>query len=146
MKRKSSLVKKTVVCFLRRRERSGSAEVGLRLLMASSKGRVEADSFRIKRWIKVSNIALRILFPNERRLCQRVFGSSSDISDKCFIQGCSELARILLYFADHFAKNSLEYQKTLHSGLKQSTLKKDCVEQLRITSSRGWRIWFTQME
>ncbi|KAL4364944.1 hypothetical protein HN51_024909 [Arachis hypogaea] len=65
----------------------------------------------VKKWIKVSNITLRILFPNERRLCDRVFGSSSDIWGECFMQVCSEWARDLLNFADQVAKNGLKYQK-----------------------------------
>ncbi|RYQ99242.1 hypothetical protein Ahy_B07g087148 isoform A [Arachis hypogaea] len=65
----------------------------------------------MKKWIKVSNITLRILFPNERRLCNRVFGSSSDIWGECFMQVCSEWARDLLNFADQVAKNGLKYQK-----------------------------------
>ncbi|MED6192434.1 hypothetical protein PIB30_010067 [Stylosanthes scabra] len=87
-----------------------SPQVESQLNVHQKKNKMEKE--RIKKWIKVSNIALRILFPNERRLCHRVFGSSFDISNKCFMQICSELARILLDFADHFAKNSLEYKKS----------------------------------
>ncbi|MED6107521.1 hypothetical protein PIB30_014815 [Stylosanthes scabra] len=45
-------------------------------------------------------------------LCNRVFRSSSDISGKCFLQLCSELAPSLLNFADYVAKNSLKYQQS----------------------------------
>ncbi|KAG4941893.1 hypothetical protein JHK87_045764 [Glycine soja] len=62
---------------------------------------------KIKKWIKASNIALKIFFPSERRFCDRVFfgfASASDFSFKefCRWKGCSEsstcLRRCVTYF------------------------------------------------
>nr|XP_025626451.1 exocyst complex component EXO70B1 [Arachis hypogaea] len=59
----------------------------------------------IERWINASNVSLRILFPSERRLCDRVFsgGSAADIA---FGEVCREPVTQLLRFADAVASHS----------------------------------------
>jgi len=60
----------------------------------------------IERWIKASNVALKILFPSERRLCDRVFSglsSSSAAADLSFMEVCRGSAIQLLNFADAVA-------------------------------------------
>ncbi|XP_025658763.1 exocyst complex component EXO70A1 [Arachis hypogaea] len=57
-----------------------------------------AQVSRIKKWIKYCNIVLKILIPNERVLCQQVFGEFSPISNKCFEQFCSQVKQDLLSF------------------------------------------------
>ncbi|TXG68729.1 hypothetical protein EZV62_003664 [Acer yangbiense] len=54
---------------------------------------------QIERWVKAANLALRILFPSERRLCDRVFFglSSADLS---FMEVCHGSSIQLLNFAD----------------------------------------------
>lgn len=63
----------------------------------------------IERWIKASNVALKILFPSERRLCDRVFSglsSSSAAADLSFMEVCRGSAIQLLNFADAVAIGS----------------------------------------
>ncbi|KAL2317428.1 hypothetical protein Fmac_031304 [Flemingia macrophylla] len=57
---------------------------------------------KIESWIKAMNLTVRILFPNERRLCDRRFPSSyaADIS---FSKVCKELTVGLLRFANTLA-------------------------------------------
>ncbi|KAK7321395.1 hypothetical protein VNO77_32006 [Canavalia gladiata] len=58
--------------------------------------------FRIRRWIKASNATLGILFPNERRLCDRVFEGFSSAADRSFTEVCREVTNHLLNFANAF--------------------------------------------
>ncbi|XP_004500325.1 exocyst complex component EXO70B1-like [Cicer arietinum] len=63
----------------------------------------------IERWIKASNVALKILFPSERRLCDRVFSglsSSAAAADLSFMEVCRGSANQLLNFADAVAIGS----------------------------------------
>ncbi|TKY56539.1 Exocyst complex component EXO70B1 [Spatholobus suberectus] len=57
---------------------------------------------KIESWIKALNVAVRILFPNERRLCDRVF-SSSYAADISFGKVCRELTISLLRFLNTLA-------------------------------------------
>ncbi|XP_047310302.1 exocyst complex component EXO70B1-like [Impatiens glandulifera] len=57
----------------------------------------------IERWIKASNVALRILYPSERRLCDRVFFGFSSASDLAFMEVCRGSATQLLNFAEAIA-------------------------------------------
>ncbi|KAJ6976014.1 exocyst complex component EXO70B1-like [Populus alba x Populus x berolinensis] len=60
----------------------------------------------IDKWIKAANVSLRILFPSERRLCDRVFyglGSGSDLS---FMEVCRGAVVQILNFADAIAIGS----------------------------------------
>ncbi|MED6192432.1 hypothetical protein PIB30_010065 [Stylosanthes scabra] len=87
-------------------------ELQLKVTRPSHELNKENDKERIMKWTKLSNIALRVLFPNERMICDRVFGSSSDISLKCFKQVCLELARDLVFFVDQVAANTVQYQQS----------------------------------
>ncbi|CAL0315602.1 unnamed protein product [Lupinus luteus] len=60
----------------------------------------------IERWIKASNVALRILFPSERRLCDRVFFGFSSAADLSFMEVCRGSTIQLLNFADAVAIGS----------------------------------------
>ncbi|KAK4274871.1 hypothetical protein QN277_018038 [Acacia crassicarpa] len=60
----------------------------------------------IERWLKASNVALRILFPSERRLCDRVFFGFSAASDLSFMEVCRGSTIQLLNFADAVAIGS----------------------------------------
>ena len=42
----------------------------------------------IEKWIKTSNVALKILFPSERRLCDRVFFEFASAADFSFMEVC----------------------------------------------------------
>lgn len=57
---------------------------------------------KIESWIKALNITVRILFPNERRLCDLVF-SPSYAADISFGEVCKELNISLLRFANTLA-------------------------------------------
>ncbi|PON77981.1 Exocyst complex protein [Parasponia andersonii] len=57
----------------------------------------------IERWIKGANVTLRILFPSERRLCDRVFFGFSSASDLSFMEVCRGSTIQLLNFADAVA-------------------------------------------
>ncbi|XP_010520187.1 PREDICTED: exocyst complex component EXO70B1 [Tarenaya hassleriana] len=60
----------------------------------------------IERWIKAANVALRILFPSERRLCDRVFFGFSSAADLSFMEVCRGSTIQLLNFADAIAIGS----------------------------------------
>ncbi|XP_061338669.1 exocyst complex component EXO70B1-like [Gastrolobium bilobum] len=60
----------------------------------------------IERWIKASNISLKILFPSERRLCDRVFFGFSSAADFSFMEVCRGSTIQLLNFADTVAIGS----------------------------------------
>ncbi|XP_050878675.1 exocyst complex component EXO70B1 isoform X2 [Lathyrus oleraceus] len=67
-------------------------------------GKTGFQDYMIGRWIKVFKVALRILFPSERRLYDLVFSESTSISsDICFTKVCHGSTRELLNFADLFA-------------------------------------------
>ncbi|KAK4791759.1 hypothetical protein SAY86_032172 [Trapa natans] len=54
----------------------------------------------IERWIKAMNVAVRIFFPSERRLCDRVFSGLSPTADLSFMEVCRGSMVQLLNFAD----------------------------------------------
>ncbi|KAI4315961.1 hypothetical protein L6164_023984 [Bauhinia variegata] len=60
----------------------------------------------IERWMKACNVALRILFPSERRLCDRVFFGFSSAADLSFMEVCRGSTIQLLNFADAIAIGS----------------------------------------
>ncbi|KAJ0021606.1 hypothetical protein Pint_32449 [Pistacia integerrima] len=61
---------------------------------------------QIERWVKAVNVALRILFPSERRLCDRVFFGFSSAADLSFMEVCRGSCIQLLNFADAIAIGS----------------------------------------
>jgi len=69
---------------------------------------------KIERLIKAMNIAARILFPNEKRLFNRVFRGSISSGEFHFRELCTELATSLLNSAlalanwSHFMRNTLQ--------------------------------------
>lgn len=60
----------------------------------------------IEKWIKAINVALRILFPSERRLCDRVFFGFSSAADLSFMEVCRGSTIQLINFADAVAIGS----------------------------------------
>lgn len=60
----------------------------------------------IERWTKAANVALRILFPSERRICERVFFGYPSASDLSFMEVCRGSTIQLLNFADAVAISS----------------------------------------
>lgn len=60
----------------------------------------------IRRWVKAVNVAFRILFPSERRLCHRIFAGLPAISDLSFSEACRGPAMQLLRFGDAIALHS----------------------------------------
>lgn len=60
----------------------------------------------IEKWIKAITVALRILFPSERRLCDRVFFGFSSAADISFMEICKDSTIRLLDFADAVAMGS----------------------------------------
>ncbi|KAB2607193.1 exocyst complex component EXO70B1-like [Pyrus ussuriensis x Pyrus communis] len=60
----------------------------------------------IERWIKSANVALRILFPSERRLCDRIFYGLSSAADLSFMEVCRGSTIQILNFADAVAIGS----------------------------------------
>ncbi|RDX76285.1 Exocyst complex component EXO70B1, partial [Mucuna pruriens] len=61
-------------------------------------------------WIKALSIAVRILFPNERRLCDLVFGRFTTSADFTFTEVCTELVTHLMSIANALANS---FRKTL---------------------------------
>ncbi|KAL6203505.1 hypothetical protein ACLB2K_027205 [Fragaria x ananassa] len=60
----------------------------------------------IERWIKAANVSLRILFPSERRLVDRVFYGLSSAADLSFIEVCRGSTIQILNFTDTVAIGS----------------------------------------
>ncbi|XP_027333706.1 exocyst complex component EXO70B1-like [Abrus precatorius] len=58
---------------------------------------------KIEKWIKALNVAVKILFPNEKKLCDRVFFGFSSATDTSLIEVCTKLTIRLLSFIDTFA-------------------------------------------
>ncbi|CAK8537900.1 unnamed protein product [Lathyrus sativus] len=70
-------------------------------------GKMGFQDYVIGRWIKTSEVALRVLFPSERRLYNCVFSdSTSASSDLYFSELCRGATIELLSFADSFANRS----------------------------------------
>ncbi|MED6199875.1 hypothetical protein PIB30_079932 [Stylosanthes scabra] len=61
--------------------------------------------FMVKRWAETSNVALKVLFPSERQLCDRVFFGLRSVADACFAEICRDSTTQLLNFADAFASD-----------------------------------------
>ncbi|GAB2242281.1 hypothetical protein Droror1_Dr00019056 [Drosera rotundifolia] len=61
---------------------------------------------QIERWSKAANLTLRVLFPSERRLCDRVFSGFPNAADRSFMKVCRGSAIQLLNFADAIAISS----------------------------------------
>jgi hypothetical protein len=66
----------------------------------------EEIKHEIVRWIKASNVALNILLPTERKLCDRVFFGFSSTADLSFMDVCRESTLQLLNFVDVIAIGS----------------------------------------
>ncbi|XP_057442235.1 uncharacterized protein LOC130733957 [Lotus japonicus] len=68
------------------------------------------DETGFGRWVKASNVALKILFPNERQLCDRILLGFSSAADFSFTEVCRGSVIQLLNFADVVAigKRSLQ--------------------------------------
>ncbi|KAL6195365.1 hypothetical protein ACLB2K_030984 [Fragaria x ananassa] len=60
----------------------------------------------IERWIKAANVSLRILFPSERRLVDRVFYGLSSAADLSFMEVCRGSTIQILNFTDAIAIGS----------------------------------------
>ena len=60
----------------------------------------------IERWIKTSNVALKILFPTEQKLCDWVLFGFSSTADLSFTDVYRESALQLLNFADAIGNGS----------------------------------------
>jgi len=61
---------------------------------------------KIERWIRTFNVALKILFPGERRLCDRIFCGFSSAADFSFMEICRESTIQLLNFVDYVSSGS----------------------------------------
>ncbi|KAK7300912.1 hypothetical protein RJT34_11763 [Clitoria ternatea] len=64
------------------------------------------QDYMIGKWIRVFKVAVRILFPTERKLCDHVFSEYSSAADLCFLEICHGATIKLLNFADAFASRS----------------------------------------
>lgn len=60
----------------------------------------------IEKWIKAINVALRVLLPSERRLCDRVFSGCLSAADLSFLEVCRGSIDQLLNFVDAVALSS----------------------------------------
>ncbi|KAI3987255.1 hypothetical protein MKX01_031739 [Papaver californicum] len=60
----------------------------------------------IERWMKGAHVALKILFPSERRICDRIFFGLSAAADLSFMEVCRGSTIQLLNFADAVAIGS----------------------------------------
>ncbi|MED6157494.1 hypothetical protein PIB30_023692 [Stylosanthes scabra] len=65
-----------------------------------------ALEFEVRNWISTSNLALKFLFPNERRLCERIFSGFTTVWDTVFTEICREFVIRQLNFAECFTFES----------------------------------------
>ncbi|KAF5197249.1 Exocyst complex component exo70b1 [Thalictrum thalictroides] len=65
----------------------------------------------IEKWIKGMNVALKILFPSERRLCDWIFFGLSVAADLSFMEFYRGIAIQLLNFADGVAISSISPER-----------------------------------
>ncbi|KAK7276068.1 hypothetical protein RIF29_17200 [Crotalaria pallida] len=70
----------------------------LMILQLSEFNSKEFQGSSIEKWMKASGIVLRILFPCERKLCDRVFFGFSSVADVAFMEVCRELTVGLVDF------------------------------------------------
>jgi hypothetical protein len=91
-------------CLVESLTRIGFKKLNIEDIQKLSWKEIEVD---LKRWIKASKVALKILFPTERR-CDRVFSgfSSTSTADLSFMDVCREFTLQLLNFADAIAIGS----------------------------------------
>ncbi|KVI03722.1 exocyst complex component EXO70B1-like [Cynara cardunculus var. scolymus] len=86
------------------------SRLGFLGLQNSSKALEDDDNdVEIEKWIKVINMAVRVFYPSERRLCDRVFGYSSATAaaaDLSFMDICMVSTMELLNFANGIAMGS----------------------------------------
>lgn len=86
------------------------SRLGFSGLQNSSKPLVDDDNdVDIEKWIKAINMAVRVFYPSERRLCDRVFGYSSataSAADLSFMDICRVSTMELLNFANGIAMGS----------------------------------------
>ncbi|KAK9057529.1 hypothetical protein SSX86_022365 [Deinandra increscens subsp. villosa] len=70
----------------------------------------EDDDIEIEKWTKAINMAVRVFYPSEQRLCDRVFGYSSATAaaaaDLSFMDACRVSTMELLNFANGIAMGS----------------------------------------
>ncbi|XP_027333397.1 exocyst complex component EXO70B1-like [Abrus precatorius] len=69
----------------------------------STMGLEALNMMDVENWITACKVTLRTLFPNEKRLCHRVFMGFSSAADISFKEVCEELTISLLSFGDAFA-------------------------------------------
>jgi len=93
------------ICFRRTCLEESLSRLGFQKLSIEGIKKVSWADFRdkIQRWIKASNVAFKILFPTERRLCDRIFFGLSSTADLSFMDVCRESTLQLLKFADVIA-------------------------------------------
>lgn len=75
----------------------------------SNKPVIDDDDIEIEKWIKAIKMAVRVFYPSERRLCDRVFGYSSATAaaaDLSFMDVCRVSVMELLNFANGIAMGS----------------------------------------
>jgi len=96
------------ICFRRGCLEESLSRLGFQKLSIEDVKKVSWKDFRdkIERWIKASNVAFKILFPTERRLCDRIFFGFSSTADLSFMDVCRESTLQLLKFADAIALGS----------------------------------------
>ncbi|GJT85883.1 exocyst complex component EXO70B1 [Tanacetum coccineum] len=67
------------------------------------------NDVEIEKWINAINIAVKVFYPSERRICDRVFGSGSGsgaVTNMCFMDLCRVSVMDLLNFANGIAMGS----------------------------------------
>lgn len=74
---------------------------------------------KIESWIKAVNVAVRLLFPNEMKLCNCLFRGSISSREFAFTEVCTELATSLLSTANALAKWSNFIPNTFQELLQE---------------------------
>ncbi|KAE9596064.1 putative exocyst complex component Exo70, cullin repeat-like-containing domain-containing protein [Lupinus albus] len=78
----------------------------LRRLQLSKFNSQESLTVVTHKWMIASIVALRILFPSERRLCDRIFFGFSSAANLSFMEVCRELTNHLLSLPNNLATES----------------------------------------
>ncbi|KAL4364948.1 hypothetical protein S245_023610 [Arachis hypogaea] len=85
---------------------------------------------RIRRWVKASNVVLRIVLPNERRLCDQVFLGFSSFADVTFMLFYSDVVTTLQKLANDFVTERRSSLTRLPSMVKVVGTLQDLIPEL----------------
>jgi len=130
------------ISFRREFLKESLSRLGMQKLSVEEVQNVSWQDFRDKigRWIKASNVAFKILFPTERRLCDRIFFGFSSAADLSFTDVCRESTLELLNFADAIALG-IQSPERLFRVLDVFETMRDLIPEFECLQNEATAIW-----